>query len=50
MNRTGCLGLSVLELSKMLIYEIWCDEVIPNYGEKAKLFYIYCMYMHTLYR
>ena len=30
------LGLSILELSKMLMYEFWYDYVKPKYGEKAK--------------
>ena len=28
------LGLSILELSKILMYEFWCDYVKPKYGEK----------------
>ena len=31
------MGLSILELSKTLMYELWCDYVKPKYGEKAKL-------------
>ena len=37
MNTTVHLRLSILELSKILMYEIWYDYVEPKYGEKAKL-------------
>ena len=40
MNKPVCLGLWKLELSKMLIYEFWCDYVKPKYHEKAKLCYM----------
>ena len=36
-NKPVYLGLSILELSKTLMYELWCDYVKPKYGEKAKL-------------
>ena len=36
-NEPVCLGLSILELSKVLIYEFWYDYVKPKYGEKVKL-------------
>ena len=38
-NEPVCLGLSILELSKVLIYEFWYDYVKPKYGEKVKLCY-----------
>ena len=41
MNKPVGLGLSLLELSKMLMYDSWYDYVKPKYGEKAKLFYEY---------
>ena len=31
------IGLSILDLSKILMYESWYDYVKPKYGEKAKL-------------
>ena len=40
MNKPVCLGLSILELCKILMYEFWYDYVKPKYGEKAKLGYM----------
>ena len=40
MNKPVCLGLSILELSKMLMYRFRYDYVQPKYGEKAKLYYM----------
>ena len=40
MNVPGYLGLSMAELSKILIHEFWWDYVKPKYGEKAKLCYM----------
>ena len=40
MDKPVDLGLSILELSKMLMYEFWYDYVKPKYGEKATLCYI----------
>ena len=40
MNKPVCIGLSILELNKILMYEFWCDYVKPKYGEEAKLFYM----------
>ena len=40
MNKSVCLGHSILELSKILVYDFWYDYVKPKYGEKAKLYYI----------
>ena len=39
MNKPVHLGLSILELSKILMYEFWYDYV-KIYGEKAKLCYV----------
>ena len=40
MNKPIYLGLSILELSKILMYEFWYFHVKPKYGEKAKLCYM----------
>ena len=37
MNKPVCLGLSVIDLSKTVMYVFWYDYVKPKYGEKAKL-------------
>ena len=47
MNESVCLGLSILELSKILMYEFWYDYVKPKYGEKAKLYYIDTFSLYT---
>ena len=40
MNKPVYLGLSILELSKILMYEFWYDYVKLKYSEKAKLYYM----------
>ena len=40
MNKHVCLGLSILESSKILMYQFWYDYVEPIYGEKAELCYV----------
>ena len=37
MNKPVYLGLSILGLSKILMYEFWYDYIKPKYGEKTKL-------------
>ena len=37
MNKSVYLGLSILELSEILMYEFFYDYVKRKYGEKAKL-------------
>ena len=44
MNKLFYLGLSLLEISKIVMYKFYYDYVKPKYGEKAKLCYV-----HTLY-
>ena len=40
MNKSVYLGLSILELSKILMYEFWYDYVKPKYRKKAKPCYM----------
>ena len=40
MNKPVYLCLSILELSKIVIYEFWYDYLKPKYGDKTKLCYI----------
>ena len=39
-NKSVCLGLSILELSKIVMYEFWYDYLKPKYCEKVKLCYM----------
>ena len=41
MNKLVYLGLSILNLTKIVMYEFWYDYVKPKYGEKAQLYDIY---------
>ena len=47
MNKPVYLGLSILELSKIVMYEFWYDYVKPKYGEKAKLCYMDTVSLYT---
>ena len=38
MNKPVYLGLSILEIIKMVMYEFWYNYVNPIYGENAKLY------------
>ena len=33
------LGISILDISKMILYEFWYDYIKPKYGEGERLFY-----------
>ena len=36
-NKPIFLGMSILDISKTLIYEFWHDYIKPKYQDKAKL-------------
>ena len=40
MNKPIYLGLSILEISKMLMYELWYDYMKPKYNGNVKLCYM----------
>ena len=40
MNKPMYLGLSILEISKILMYEFWYDYIKPKYQGNAKLCYM----------
>ena len=33
------LGMSILDISKKLMYEFWYDYIVPKYGDRVKLCY-----------
>ena len=39
MNKPIYLGLSILEISKILMYEFWYDYMKPKYGDNVKFCY-----------
>ena len=50
-NKPVYLVLPIAELSKILMYEFWCDYVKPKYGGNSKLCYVdrnsFIVYMKT---
>ena len=40
MNKPIYLGLSILDISKILMYEFWYDYMKPKYGNTVKLYYM----------
>ena len=40
MNKPVYLGLSILEISKTLMYEFWYDYIKPKYSDNLKLYYM----------
>ena len=41
MNKPVYSGLSILEISKTLMYEFWYDYMKPKYNDNVKLLYGY---------
>ena len=39
-NKPVYLGMSILDISKTLMYEYWYDYIKPKYQDNAKLCYI----------
>ena len=39
-NKPIYLGLAILALSKIRMYEYWCDDMKPKYRDKVKLCYM----------
>ena len=39
MNKSLYLGMSILDISEILMYEFWYNYIIPKCGERAKLCY-----------
>ena len=39
-NKPVYLGMSILDISKMLIYQFWYDNIKPKYRDRAKLCYM----------
>ena len=40
MNKPIYLGMSILDISKTLMYEFWYDYIKPKYQDKVKLRYM----------
>ena len=51
MNKPIYLGLSILEISKILMYEFWYDYMKPKYNDNVRLCYMdtdsFIMHMKT---
>ena len=39
-NKPVYLGMSILDISKTLMYQFWYDYIKPKYKDKAKLCYM----------
>ena len=40
MTKRIYLDMSILDISKILMYEFWYDYIKPKYGDRAKLCYM----------
>ena len=40
MNKLIYLGILILDITKTLMYEFWCDYIKPKYQNKVKLCYM----------
>ena len=49
MNKPVYLGMSILDISKILMYEFWYDYIKPKYGDKAKLLHGYWQLYYSYY-
>ena len=50
MNKSAYLGLSILELRKLSMYEFWYDYVKPKYGEITKLGFMVYIKTNDIYK
>ena len=39
MNQPVYLGMSILDISKKLMYKFWYDYIKPNYEDRSKICY-----------
>ena len=39
MNKPLYLGMSILDISRILMYKFWYNYIIPKYGDRTKLCY-----------
>ena len=39
MNQPVYLGMSILDISKTLMYKFWYDYIKPNYEDRSKICY-----------
>ena len=49
MNKPVCLGLSILELSNIVINDLWYDFVKSKYGKIQNYFILYYFISFTVY-